>query len=122
MKGYNNDYGGGGGSGSGSGTPVNGQDYNGAGSQSVGKVDSVNITADEHTISKTGEPNSVSQNFKGGKLESERYYDEEGNAYLDIDYSDHGNPKTHPKVPHEHDIWFDDDGGFHRGRDNGINK
>ena len=25
-----------------------------------------------------------------------------GRAKKDIDYTDHGNPKDHPKVPHEH--------------------
>ncbi len=123
MKGYNSDYGNGGtGGGSGSGGPVNGKDYNEAGSNSVGEVDSVNVTADEHGASKTGTPNSVTRDYNDGRLRYERYYDGDGNAYLDIDYSDHGNPKTHPTVPHEHNIWFDKNGGFHRGRDNGINK
>lgn len=120
MKGYNSDYGGG--SSSGSTSPVNGSDYNTAGSNSVGKVDSVNIVADAHNLSTEGTPNSVTKNYKDGKLDKERYYGDDGKAYLDIDYTDHGNPKTHPKVPHEHDIWFDDDGGFHRGKDKGINK
>lgn len=119
MKGYNSDYGGGG---NGSDGSVNGKDYNGAGSKSVGQVDTVNITSDNHSVPTKGEPNSVTKDYKDGKLSSERYYGEDGNAYLDIDYSDHGNPKTHPTVPHEHIIWFDDDGGFHRGRDKGINK
>lgn len=43
-----------------------------------------------------------------GNLNSERYYDDDGKAYLDIDYTNHGNPKTHPKVPHEHKITFID--------------
>lgn len=30
-------------------------------------------------------------------------YDENGNADLDIDYTNHGNPKQHSKVPHRHD-------------------
>ncbi len=30
-----------------------------------------------------------------GDIILERYYDGNGNAYLDIDYSNHGNPKTH---------------------------
>ena len=118
MKGLNDDYGGGGNS-DGS---VNGEDFNSAGSQSVGEVDSVKVTADEHSVPAHGEPNSVSQNYKNGSLDSERYYDGNGDAYLDIDYTDHGNPKTHPTVPHEHNIWFDDNGGLHRGRDKGINK
>ncbi|MCQ2526863.1 MAG: hypothetical protein MJ130_08860 [Lachnospiraceae bacterium] len=119
MKGYNSDFGGGGGNAAGN-APVNGEDYNGAGSSSVKNVDSVNIMADSHSVPTQCTPNSVTQNFKDGKLDSERYYDDNGNAYLDIDYTNHGNPKTHHNVPHEHDIWFDDDGGFHRGKDNGI--
>ena len=38
-----------------------------------------------------------------GKVLQRRYYDKNGNADLDIDYTDHGNPKDHPKVPHRHD-------------------
>ena len=44
--------------------------------------------ADSHSVPTQGVPNSVTQNFKDGKLDSERYYD--------------------------------DDGSFHRGKDNGI--
>lgn len=44
------------------------------------------------------------------------------NAYLDIDYTDHGNPKTHPTVPHEHSINFDDDGNMNRGKEKEIKK
>lgn len=29
-------------------------------------------------------------------------YDNEGRAEKDIDYTNHGNPKNHPKVPHTH--------------------
>ena len=119
MKGYNSDFGGENGADSG-GTPVNGVDYNGAGSNSVKDVNSVDIIADGHSVPTKGTPNSVTQNYKGGHLDSERYYDDNGNAYLDIDYSNHGNPKTHPNVPHEHDIWFDGEGGLNRGRDRGI--
>ncbi len=32
----------------------------------------------------------------------ERYYGADGLPEKDIDYTDHGNPKTHPKVPHIH--------------------
>lgn len=39
-----------------------------------------------------------------GSLISERYYNDSGYAYLDIDYNNHGNPKTHPEVPHQHEI------------------
>lgn len=40
-----------------------------------------------------GIPNSVTQKKdKNGQIISESYYDENGNAYLDIDYTNHGNP------------------------------
>ena len=32
----------------------------------------------------------------------ERHYGADGWADKDIDYTDHGNPKRHPKVPHTH--------------------
>lgn len=47
-------------------------------------------------------PNTRQSLYKSGKLEQERYYDEAGRASEDIDYSDHGNPKRHPQVPHKH--------------------
>lgn len=119
MKGYNPDFDGGNDN---PPRPINGEDYNAAGSSKVKAVDDVIIMQDAHDVPASGIPDSVVQNYKGGKINSERYYDSDGNAYLDIDYTDHGNPKTHPNVPHEHDIWFDDDGGFHRGKDNGITK
>lgn len=115
MKGYNSDFGGSGGYGTDSeGKQVNGEDYNSAGSTFVKEVDSVTIFADSHSLSLTNTPNSVAQNFKDGQLDSERYYDENGNAYLDIDYTNHGNPKTHPKIPHQHKITYDEDGNMHR--------
>lgn len=30
------------------------------------------------------------------------YRDSSGKSYLDIHYTNHGNPKKHPKVPHRH--------------------
>lgn len=119
MKGYNKDY----------GDyrynnkpkrPQNGIDYNTAGSNSVRDVDIVLDVNDLHDIPKYGLPNSVTKNNRNNVLTSERYFDDNGHAYLDIDYTDHGNPKTHPHVPHEHDIWFDENGSFHRGKDKGI--
>ena len=53
-------------------------------------------------------PDSVVRNFKDGMIYNERYYGNNGLPYLDIDYSDHGNPKMHPHVPHQHEITFDD--------------
>ena len=37
-----------------------------------------------------------------GNIKTRRWYDSEGKAYRDVDMSDHGNPKGHPEVPHEH--------------------
>ena len=87
-----------------SGVLVHNAKYNSAGSSSVRKVESVEVLENAHEIPPAGEPNSVIQNYRKGKLCSERYYDSNGEPYLDIDYTDHGNPKQHPIVPHEHDI------------------
>lgn len=43
------------------------------------------------------------------------YYDEKGNAYKDVDYTDHGNPKRH-KVPHTHIINIKDKIDRKRGK------
>ena len=40
--------------------------------------------------------------FKFITIEDKRVYDENGKAYRDIDYTNHGNAKNHPQVPHEH--------------------
>ena len=37
-----------------------------------------------------------------GTIKTRRWYDSNGKAYRDVDMSDHGNPKEHPEVPHEH--------------------
>lgn len=47
-------------------------------------------------------PNSVFKKVINKRVISERYYNENGDVYLDIDYTDHKNPKTHPVVPHIH--------------------
>ncbi|MST88890.1 hypothetical protein FYJ79_04750 [Sharpea azabuensis] len=69
MKGYNSDYNGG-------SIPylVNRKDYNAASSSTVGKVDSVSIVANVHSLPTTGTANSVTRNYKEHKLEQERYY------------------------------------------------
>ena len=86
--------------------------FNSAGSKSVGKVDSIVRLYDTHSIPRTGEPNSVVQNYNEGTLTTERYFNSDGNPYLDIDYTNHGNPKMHPIVPHEH--YIDTSHGFKR--------
>lgn len=64
-----------------------------------------------------GKPNSVFRLFKDGKLIQERYYDEKGLPYMDIDYEPHGRRGDHSKVPHVH-YWYDDENG-ERKRDKG---
>lgn len=48
-------------------------------------------------------PNSVKDFFIGETLEQRRYYGKTGKPRKDIDYSNHGNEKLHPDVPHVHD-------------------
>lgn len=67
-------------------------------------------------------PNSVTKIIHNGKVDRERYYDEYGDVYLDIDYSDHGNSERYPVVPHQHTWIKDDKGKFQRKRYEKINK
>lgn len=60
-------------------------------------------------------PNTVVKRIEGNYVVSERYYNEMGDVYLDIDYTDHGNPKTHPHVPHIHRWKKGLNGKFKRG-------
>lgn len=88
-------------------SPTNGIDYN------IGKkvpeneikcpVNEVNRTNDIHKRPDKGSPNSVISNYDRGVLRWERYYDEKGNPYLDIDYHHHNAPDVH-SVPHYHRI------------------
>ncbi|KEH85354.1 hypothetical protein [Clostridium novyi] len=39
-----------------------------------------------------------------GKVIARRFYDELGRALRDVDFTNHGNPKDHPIVPHVY-IW-----------------
>ena len=50
-------------------------------------------------------PNSSVDILDGnGNIKTRRWFDENGNAIRDVDYTNHGNPKMHPEWPHEH-IW-----------------
>lgn len=94
-------------------------DYNKAGSSDVRKVDKINkidTTNNKDKLEIKGEPNSVTKNYKHGRMIQERYYDEKGDVYLDIDYTDHNNPKTHPIVPHQHN-WYRDENGKPRRKE-----
>ena len=84
--------------------PIGGCSFNEYNSKSVKNVEFYTKSNNVHNAPMNYAPNSVFIRCKGGKYYSERYYDDNGNAYLDIDYSDHGNPKMHPVIPHEHKI------------------
>ena len=89
----------------GNNAPISKQlNFNSSGSKSVKTVSSYTSSSDAHKVPMTSLSNSVHISYKDGKTHSERYFDSKGNAYLDIDYSNHGNPKIHPVVPHEHTI------------------
>jgi len=61
----------------------------------------VNQTTD--SLPTTGEPNSVTQQVdENGNIIKERHYGPDGRAIDDTHYTDHGNSKTHPEVPHNH--------------------
>lgn len=100
----------------------NGVDYNTANSQSVKQVDHIQTLSEVHSIPIVSSPNSVTRNYRNGSLYTERYFGENGKPYLDIDYSNHGNPSTHKNVPHEHIIEFDTNGKMHRRKETGIQK
>ncbi len=57
-----------------------------------------------HRVAYEGTPNSVFDNIgDDGKVISRRYYGRTGKPRLDIDLTDHNNPKLHKVVPHYHD-------------------
>lgn len=58
-----------------------------------------------------GDPDSSTDIYdKNDKLVRRRWYDSNGRVIRDLDYTNHGNPKMHPEVPHEHNWEFDEDG------------
>lgn len=82
--------------------------YNNKGSKSPKIIRKKNFLVVEHPKAPTkSTPNSITIviNSKNGSLIQERYYDENGDPYLDIDYINHGNSNSHPEIPHEH-IWI----------------
>lgn len=60
--------------------------------------------------------NSVIKKIIGNYVVSERYYNDKGEAYLDIDYTCHGRPNVHPEVPHIHRWIKDENGNLHRSK------
>ncbi len=51
----------------------------------------------------TGPPDAtLPRTNNNGEVIGDRTYDSDGKAFEDTDYTDHGNPAQHPKVPHKH--------------------
>lgn len=71
-------------------------------------------SGDGHTVPSIGEPNSVFDLLKDGKVTQRRYYGKTGKPRLDLDFTDHGNPKKHPIVPHRHGWKEIESGGIER--------
>ena len=84
------------------------------------KADKAYPPADEHSstnnpIKRTGKPNSsIDRVDEKGRIITRRWYDGNGRAKKDVDFTDHGNPKTHPQVPHEHTWEWDKNGHSNR--------
>ena len=80
----------------------------------VRKVSICSVVGEGTEIPVKYKPDSVIKRIINGYVIMERYYNQEGYAYLDIDYTCHGNPKTHPFVPHLHRWEKDEKGKLHR--------
>lgn len=76
--------------------------YNPKKSSLVKKVQGIYSAPWGHKIPTIFKPNSVMKKIVNGYIEQERYFDENGETYLEIHYTNHGNPKAHPRVPHIH--------------------
>lgn len=57
---------------------------------------------DVHGLDKKDTPNSRTDLYKNGKLFQQRWYGPDGRAARNRDHNNHGNPKEHPNVPHDH--------------------
>lgn len=79
-------------------------------SKLVKKVTTTVLSDKGVSIPKVFKANCVSKKIINGYVVTERYYNNKGEAYLDIDYTCHGNPKKHPYVPHIH-RWYKDENG-----------
>ncbi|HHZ8805803.1 T7SS effector LXG polymorphic toxin, partial [Enterococcus faecalis] len=79
-----------------------------AGNVSYKKASGAKVTVETTTNSKIPTIHKANTVIKrvdeNGNLISERIFDDKGRVIKDIHHTDHGNPKMHPKVPHEH-IW-----------------
>ena len=91
-------------------------EYNYAKSRLVKRVDHIWVAKSfEEKVPTHFIANSVFKKLDNNRVISERYYNEYGDVYLDIDYTDHKNPGTHPIVPHMHRWEKSLDGKLHHG-------
>ena len=61
-----------------------------------------------------GKPNTTVDILdSNGNIKTRRWFDSNGRAYRDVDMTNHGNPKKHIEVPHEH-IWKYENGKWTR--------
>jgi peptidoglycan hydrolase-like protein with peptidoglycan-binding domain len=85
---------------------------------SLGKEIDITPSSKHTTTTKNpglnGEPNTSVDilDSKTGEIKTRRYYGPDGKATRDIDMTDHGNPKQHPDVPHEHIFEYNPDGSL----------
>lgn len=66
-------------------------------------------------LEREGEPYSSEDLVDNDDLLTRRYFGEDGMADMDIDYTNHKQPKIHPKVPHRHDFDWTKPLGENRG-------
>lgn len=87
--------------------PTTAQVYNTAKSKGTKTASHSKVSKSTKTKSlpyKSSKPYSSKDFYDGKKLKQRRYYDKNGKAQMDIDYTNHGNAKLHPKVPHRHNF------------------
>lgn len=71
------------------------------------------VKGSAHSVPRSGEPDSVYDHSVGGRVRQRRYFGSTGKPMLDIDLTDHGNPKAH-KPRHAHDFIEREDGSLAR--------
>ena len=88
--------------------------FNFKNSKLVSNVINYSCCGENQNIPSRSKPNSVIKKVINCCVVTERYYDNDGKAYLDIDYTCHGRPSSHPEVPHIHKWKKDENGNLHR--------
>ncbi len=84
-------------------------------SAQVKRVATCSSSQEGRSVPSHSRANSVIKKIVDGFVVTERFYDENGEAYIDIDYTCHGNPEKHPEVPHIHKWSKDENGNLCRG-------